>query len=624
MANKNMVFVFALCFHLGTTHVINETSYSCSTANGIRMGIQVCFPPRSTITVLVPWESMVSENYRDYTWYMTNDVFNTGWETLVADEGNKWTRDWGTTTYAQHQKQILSISRTDEGIRIGINTATHPLFPPSARKKKPDATCWEFYLWAFTSGADPKFLTVLCEESKEGGGSATSPWTVGVKVKEVETIDDWFKVNTGVSGQINNWLLMVEQAAKMAKQDCVVCMESRPLLHVTPAIISEQCLLEVMSKTNPNSACVIYDSVFPLAAADEEKPFFSKKVAPGNFSCVNITGSGKRLGSLSGTMCATVLSVNNDFNPVSRADVWWWCGDDRIFDRLPRNVAGLCALVSLLLPVSVYPMSAEHLTHTLTSIMPQQWHHLQKRELTWKHNDATYIDAIGVPPVVPDEYKLTHQTAAGFESTICWWCSVNKSVDRINFIHFNVQKLGNRTQAGFEAVHEQLATTSLMAFQNRIASDMLLAELVGVCAIFRGRCCTFLPNNIAADGSLTKAIVGLRTLNGKMKELSGVNTSMWDEWMNVFGKYRTLVSSVLVSMAVFVAIVTLCGCCCIPCLRSLLNRLISTAISPMKDQMTHMYPLLAKDPEADKEYSDEDSSDLYPDPNFWAEYHPKV
>uniref|UniRef100_A0A0S7EPU7 EFCB n=1 Tax=Poeciliopsis prolifica TaxID=188132 RepID=A0A0S7EPU7_9TELE len=117
-----------------------------------------------------------------------------------------------------------------------------------------------------------------------------------------------------------------------------------------------------------------------------------------------------------------------------------------------------------------------------------------------------------------------------------------------------------------------------MAFQNRIALDMVLAERGGVCAIFGERCCTFLPNNTAADGSLTKAIEGLRTLNGKLKEFSGVNTSRWDDWMNVFGKNRTLVSSVLVLMAVFAAILTLCGCCCIPCLRSLFNSLITTAI----------------------------------------------
>uniref|UniRef100_A0AAY4DRX6 Uncharacterized protein n=1 Tax=Denticeps clupeoides TaxID=299321 RepID=A0AAY4DRX6_9TELE len=46
-------------------------------------------------------------------------------------------------------------------------------------------------------------------------------------------------------------------------------------------------------------------------------------------------------------------------------------------------------------------------------------------------------------------------------------------------------------------------TTSLMAFQNRIAVDMLLAEKGGVCSIFANQCCTFIPNNTAPLGKLT-------------------------------------------------------------------------------------------------------------------------
>lgn len=223
--------------------------------------------------------------------------------------------------------------------------------------------------------------------------------------------------------------------------------------------------------------------------------------------------------------------------------------------------------------------------------------------------DPTYIDAIGVPRGVPDEYKLADQVSAGFESIICWWCTLNKNVDRINYIHYNVQRLGNWTQSGFEAVRDQLAATSLMAFQNRIALDMLLAEKGGVCAMFGQQCCTFIPNNTAADGSLTKAIEGLRTLNSKMKEHSGVDTTMWDSWMDVFGKYRLLVSSILISVAVFAAILTLCGCCCIPCLHSLINRLITTAITPVENRVAQMYPLLAGRP-----YSDScDESDEYHD-----------
>uniref|UniRef100_A0A3B4XH62 Envelope polyprotein n=1 Tax=Seriola lalandi dorsalis TaxID=1841481 RepID=A0A3B4XH62_SERLL len=395
------------------------------------------------------------------------------------------------------------------------------------------------------------------------------------------------------------------------KRDCVVCMSPRPILQVIPAIIPQQCVIEVMNKTNPNSTCSSWDSVFPITKATAKKPVFSKKVAPGNFTCVNMTGSGQYLSNLSESECTECIITTANLKPVSPGDIWWWCGDDRIFDRFPANVTGLYALVTLLLPVSIYPISVKDLTKNLNAKMPQQWH-LKKRAAAWRSdNDPTCIDAIGVPRGVPDEYKLDDQVAAGFESSICWWCTINKNVDRINYIHYNVQKLGNWTEAGFEAVHGQLAATSLMTFQNRIAVVMLLAEKGGVCAMFGERCCTFIPNNTAADGSLTKAIEGLRTLNGKMKDHSGVDTTMWDSWMDAFGKYRTLVSSVLVSIAVFAAVLTLCGYCCIHCIRSLLNRLITTAISPMGNQIAQMYPLLGKTSDGDTDSEDDDAETTY-------------
>ena len=70
-----------------------------------------------------------------------------------------------------------------------------------------------------------------------------------------------------------------------------------------------------------------------------------------------------------------------------------------------------------------------------------------------------------------------------------------------------------------------------------------------------------------------------------MKEHSGVDSSMWDAWMNAFGKYKNLVSSILVSIAVLAAILVLCGCCCIPCVRALLEKLIARAVGPVQDQL---------------------------------------
>ena len=119
---------------------------------------------------------------------------------------------------------------------------------------------------------------------------------------------------------------------------------------------------------------------------------------------------------------------------------------------------------------------------------------------------------------------------AGFESVLIW-VTPNKNVDRINYVHYNVQKLANLTCNAIDGLHEQLAATSLMAFQSRLALDMLLAEKGGVCSMFGESCCTFIPNNTAPDGSVSRALKGLRALLNSMAEDL--------EWMGrMFGQWK--------------------------------------------------------------------------------------
>lgn len=564
----------------------------------------VCVLSNTSATIAIPWSAVLGRGVKassygtGYKYYMTNDQKNTGWDTLVADPPGY---DWSSHTKTQNAKnhrRLLKLTTNTNGFVLYVNLTDSGNITMTGR-----SSCWLFLIWAWSSGSDPSFLFKLCQLPLNT--SIKQPQTSSV-AKERGVIAlakpspvEWMEITTGISGRSNNWLLLVEQAAYQAKSDCIVCMGPRPTMKIVPVAMDEDCVVPVMNDTNPSSNCSHWDLVYPVTQHQIKKTIFSKDVALYNFTCVNLTGTGRHLGNLSTKSCTRTKMVGAKFDPVTRADVWWWCGDDKIRDKLPKNSSGVCALVSLLLPVSVYQIQLE----VLSSVHP-----LRQKRKTWSEEaDPTYIDAIGVPRGVPDQYKLVDQVSAGFESTICWWCTINKNVDRINYIHYNVQRLGNWTQKGFQAVHEQLSATSLMAFQNRVAVDMLLAEKGGVCAMFGEQCCTFIPNNTASDGSLTSAIEGLRTLNKKMKEHSGVDTSMWDNWMSVFGRYKTLVSSIMISLAVFAAILTLCGCCCIPCLRSLVNRMITTAIQPMDEQYAQLLPLLGQ-------YEGK-HPDLCPDPN---------
>uniref|UniRef100_A0A669CLG5 Envelope glycoprotein n=1 Tax=Oreochromis niloticus TaxID=8128 RepID=A0A669CLG5_ORENI len=528
--------------------------------------LYLCYNQTSfSSTVWIPLNSFhiggyLGSQWPGYDWYLSSsDATNPGWDTVFTYTGNDWTPT-PTQGSARNLSEQLNLTKTNTHLVVNFHTTSHPLLenPPKSQKRTyvvpqtssshtgtlaGSSSCYHLTLFIYKSGKDPHHFLSICnnltrnEESNANtttvtssgpaltkGPLSTSMTTVVIAGPELEA-DDWFRITTGISGHSNNWLLLAEQAARDANDDCMVCLGPRPTLRVVPAPIEEQCLVKVMNSTN-------------------------------------------------------IEDINPLFNPVSRADIWWWCGDPQIYDRLPRNKTGMCGLISLLLPVQVIKLSVIDITMNAE----RQWFASRKKRSApapaQPEPDPTYIDAIGVPRGVPDEYKLVDQVAAGFESSVCWWCTINKNVDRINYVHYNVQRLGNLTMSGLHAVAEQLRATSLMSFQNRVALDMLLSEKNGVCSMFGEQCCTFIPNNTAADGSLTRALEGLKTLNEKMKEHSGVDTSMWDSWMDMFGKYRTLVSSILVSMAVFAAILTLCGCCCIPCIRALINRLIATAITP--------------------------------------------
>lgn len=115
---------------------------------------------------------------------------------------------------------------------------------------------------------------------------------------------------------------------------------------------------------------------------------------------------------------------------------------------------------------------------------------------------------------------------AGLESSIFWWSTLNKNVDWINYIYYNQQRFINYTRDAIKGLAEQTDATSLMAWQNRITLDMLLAEKGGVCVIFGSVCCTYIPNNTAPGGSVTKALADLTTLAHELAENAGVDTSL--------------------------------------------------------------------------------------------------
>uniref|UniRef100_A0AAR2IIS9 Uncharacterized protein n=1 Tax=Pygocentrus nattereri TaxID=42514 RepID=A0AAR2IIS9_PYGNA len=356
-------------------------------------------------------------------------------------------------------------------------------------------------------------------------GSDYTKWSPG----------DIVKLTTGYVGD-NLWLKwLAAQAGEAGMEDCVACAQARAPLSLAPAplfpdtdMTGFKCMIELTKQANPINCTTLAD-IFPVIANTTGTGPFRAPLS-GNFTCFNHTyvdgtGRGKMIGQINPDWCHITYSGNASVGPWARAGLYYYCGGTILLVRMPIHTFGLCAMVRLVSPILlVGQRQAKHITM-----------HRRKRETTEDHfdltkNSLTYIDAIGVPRGVPDEYKLVDQIAAGFENipiiSALFPVTPNKNVDRINYVNYQVMRLANLTKVAVEGLSAQLSATSLMAIQNRMALDMLLAETGGVCHMFGDMCCTFIPNNTAPDGSVTKALEGLKALSKEMHDNSGLDNAI--------------------------------------------------------------------------------------------------
>ncbi|KAK0134111.1 Endogenous retrovirus group V member 2 Env polyprotein [Merluccius polli] len=398
---------------------------------------------------------------------------------------------------------------------------------------------------------------------------------------------DVFAQATGLS-ETNQWLAWLIGTVRLqGLSDCVACAAARPALTTIPVYLNATddsrgtyCMLRLFMEAHPKN-CTLLGNLFPPGLNETTPPTFTAR--PASYWCFTRTGK-RPVGDIPAAWCEHTTNVTGWSNmthlTLGRMDLYWLCATDILRLRLPKHWSGTCTIVRLTVPVTVFVQTSNATNNTAPERARRDTTYPASFDLT--QNSPCYIDAIGIPRGVPNEYKLADQIGAGFENipilSALFPITPNKNVDRINYIHYNVQRLANLTRDAVEGISTQLAATSLMAFQNRVALDMLLAEKGGVCAMFGDQCCTFIPNNTAPDGSVTKALNGLRALSTELKEASGLDNPL-EAWMQgLFGRWKALVMAVLTSLACFLAILITCGCCCIPCARTLCLRLIATAL----------------------------------------------
>jgi hypothetical protein len=110
-----------------------------------------------------------------------------------------------------------------------------------------------------------------------------------------------------------------------------------------------------------------------------------------------------------------------------------------------------------------------------------------------------------------------------------------------------------------------------MAWENRLALDMVLTEKGGVFIMIGVFCCTYVPNNTAPDETITKTLQELTILPYKLAENSGINVPFIDLMEKWFGGWKSWMISVLTSLILVAGVLILVGCCIIPPVRGLIQ-----------------------------------------------------
>uniref|UniRef100_A0A3B3YQZ5 Uncharacterized protein n=1 Tax=Poecilia mexicana TaxID=48701 RepID=A0A3B3YQZ5_9TELE len=500
------------------------------------------------------------------------------WDRVTHYTGAWWTPTHSRLPSAQVNKISFSrlYSHTDNPLILALHDVHQSLYDGN-----PDRMY--IVLGVEASGGDPLkvILINLLTPPKNDSDSSHEIKDSGFLDKQtgnVITFDyskltpaDVLMLATGYTGT-NLWLdWLTATVREHHMSNCVACAAGRPKMYTEPAPLIQSdawgfnCMFS-MTKMRQPSGCENLTALFP--PVNNKTRMVPAIPVKDNYVCFNLTKGNVRVGQIDASWCKTTLP-GHLIGTWARDGLFYLCGGSKLFARLEPTMRGVCAMVRL--RAHVIMMGEKQ------PVEDSMFSRKKRSAFDLQANSPTYIDSIGVPRGVPDRYKLADQVAAGFESLLLF-ITPNKNVDRINYIHYNTLVLTNLTRDAVEGLAGQLAPTSLMTVQNRIAIDMILAEKGGVCAIFGDLCCVFVPNHTSPDGKVTKALEGLKALSKTMHEQSGV-TNPLDQWFtNMFGKYKGIIISLLISTATFLALLITCGCCCVPCLRSLAVRCITSTI----------------------------------------------
>uniref|UniRef100_A0AAZ3P1N7 Envelope glycoprotein n=1 Tax=Oncorhynchus tshawytscha TaxID=74940 RepID=A0AAZ3P1N7_ONCTS len=114
---------------------------------------------------------------------------------------------------------------------------------------------------------------------------------------------------------------------------------------------------------------------------------------------------------------------------------------------------------------------------------------------------------------VPSDSRRSSKLEKFWRGLIPWY-GASENAHELDRPGYHLESLVNLTTEGFSMIRPELQATQLMATQNRVALDMLLAREGGLCQIIGDHCCTFIPQG---DDNLTIVVEHLKELRGVLE-----------------------------------------------------------------------------------------------------------
>lgn len=244
------------------------------------------------------------------------------------------------------------------------------------------------------------------------------------------------------------------------------------------------------------------------------------------------------------------------------ADVWWMCGNSTLYPTLPTDWAGTCAQVMYVRPMTIY--------HKTTATRT-------KREITSTTGlEKVWFGVLGEPEGVPREHAALDDAGHGALSFFCPWCEMGVHTKWINFIYYTEMVYQNLTREALQSLKEELNANTRVTLQNRAALDYLLAKEGGVCALMGDQCCTYIPNNSEAGGEVDNIMQHMHAVSATMERgTKHVDTLGWLK--NLFSGWTGPLFSAGIVIVIVLVLLMICGCCGVPIMQGMINRLIQTS-----------------------------------------------